>query len=268
MGFHHLQKSFAKIGARLRISSAAEVEPGRGRLNVLNDGEGEFFEIGVSAAAIPEITVVNIEPKVRHLLLLVRSAEGRKSKFLLGEDERHLFVAGLPNLAPIGSVHQAMEYLKPGEVRARQVGMSQKVKNRRKNPAFLRQGEWFFIPAPDLAPDPLRILRNEPISRGNGSKPHVLEFCYREGGETVYVSSEYPQGVDGIRFAAIQKLDRQKPASERIWDWRVMKREALVYGKGKVSHADHRTIVLHEWCRVLLNEERHSTAMGKVVFLD
>ena len=39
-------------------------------------------------------------------------------------------------------------------------------------------------------------------------------------------------------------------------------------GKGKVSHPDHRTMVLQQWCRVLLNEERHSTAMGKVVFLD
>lgn len=268
MGFHHLQKSFAKIGARLRIGSVTGVEPGRVRLNVLSDDEGEFFEIGVSAAAVPEITVVNIEPKARHLLLLVRNAEGRKSKFLLGEDERHFFVAGLPDLAPIGSVRQAMEYLKPGEVRARQVGLSEKVRNKRKNRGALRQGEWFFIPAPDIHPDPLRILHGEPISRGNGSKPHVLEFCYREGGETVYVSSRYPQGVDGIEFARLQKLDRQNTAAERIWDWRVRKREAVVYGRGKVSHPDHRTIVLHEWCRVLLNEERHSSAMGKVVFLD
>ncbi len=224
MGFHHLHKSFAKIGARLRISSATGVEPGRVRLNVLNDDEGEFFDLGVSPESPPEIAVIN--------------------------------------------VRQAKECLKPGEVRLRQVGLSEKVRNRRRNPAFLRQGEWFFLPVPDLEPDPLRILHNEPISRGNGSKPHILEFCYREGGETVYVSSRYPQGVGSIEFARIQKLDRQKPASERIWDWRVMKREALVFGKGKVSHSDHRTIVLHGWCRVLLNEERHSTAMGKVVFLD
>jgi len=268
MGFHHLHKSFAKIGARLRISSATGVEPGRVRLNVLNDDEGEFFDLGVSPKSPPEITVINIEPKDRHLLLLARDGQGRKSKFLLGEDERHLFVAGLPRLAPVGTVLQAKEYLKPDEVRFSQVGLSEKVRNRRRNPAFLRQGEWFFIPAPDLGLDPLRILHDEPISRGNGSKPHVLEFCYREGGETVYVSSRYPQGVDGIEFTRLQKLDRQKPASERIWDWRVMKREALVFGKGKVSHPDHRTIVLHGWCRVLLNEERHSTAMGKVVFLD
>ena len=121
----------------------------------------------------------------RHLLLLVRSAEGRKSRFLMGRDEKHWFVAAIPNAAPVGSVRQAVECLKPGEVRLRQVGLSRKVSNRRKNTAFLRQGEWFFIPAPDLAPDPLRILYNEPISRGKGGKPHVLESCDRQGGETV-----------------------------------------------------------------------------------
>jgi hypothetical protein len=268
MGFHHLRRSFAKIGARLRISSATGLEPGRIRLNVLTDDEGEFFDLGVSPESPPEVTVINIEPKDQHLLLLARDAQGRKSKYLLGEDERHLFVAGLPRLAPAGTVRQAKQALRPPEVQARQVGLSEKVRNRRKNSAFLRQGEWFFIPAPDLTPDPLRILHDEPISRGNGSKPHILEFCYREGGETVYVSSQYPNGVDGIEFARLQKFDRQKTASERIWDWRQMKREAVVYGKGKCSHPDHRTIVLHEWCRVLLNEERHSTAMGKVVFLD
>jgi hypothetical protein len=268
MSLNHLHKSFATIGARLRISSATGVEPGRVRLNVLTDDDGEFFDLGLSPESPPEITVINIEPKDRHLLLLARDAQGRKSKFLLGEDERHLFVAGLPRLSPAGTVRQAMQVLKPPEVQAREIGLSEKVRNRRKNPAFLRQGEWFFIPTPGLKPDPLRILHDEPISRGNGSKAHILEHCYREGGEVVYVCSQYPNGVDASEFARLQKIDRQKPASERIWDWRQRKREAIVYGKGKVSHPDHRTIVLHEWCRVLLNEERHSTAMGKVVFLD
>jgi hypothetical protein len=33
------------------------------------------------------------------------------------------------------------------------------------------------------------IHRNEPLSRGAGSKPHVCEEMMRRGGETVMVSS-------------------------------------------------------------------------------
>jgi len=48
-------------------------------------------------------------------------------------------------------------------------------------------GEWFFVRRKISKPI-LRVLRYEPLSRGNGSKPHWAEFCYRSGGETVYVS--------------------------------------------------------------------------------
>jgi hypothetical protein len=52
-----------------------------------------------------------------------------------------------------------------------------------------RQGEWFFLPAPDLKVDARLILHNEPLVRGTGGKPHWAEFCYRTGGEAVYVTS-------------------------------------------------------------------------------
>ena len=40
-----------------------------------------------------------------------------------------------------------------------------------------------------------RLLSNEPLRRGNDGKPHWAEFCYRTGGETVYVCSRHPNGV-------------------------------------------------------------------------
>jgi hypothetical protein len=263
MGLHHLSKSFAKIEARLRIKAAATVEPGRVRLNVLNDGEGEFFELAVNPGAPPEVTVVNIEAKIRHLLLLVRSAEGRKVKLLVGKDERHFFVAGLPRLAPVGSVRQAMEYLKPAEVRVRQAGLSEKVRNRRKNSAFRRQGEWFLIPALEFEPDPMAVLRREPISRGRGSKPHVAEYAYRIAGTPVYVNNRYPWGVTVEEYERLVQTEK----GSKVLGWRVMVRDAAVFVNGRLTHPDHRPVFLDGWHRLLPNTEV-SSLTRQIGFLD
>ena len=42
-----------------------------------------------------------------------------------------------------------------------------------------------------------------------------------------------------------------------------MRRNAGVYVRGKVRHADHKTIVLHGWHRVLMNTEGEAKAMRK-----
>jgi hypothetical protein len=47
-----------------------------------------------------------------------------------------------------------------------------------------------------------------------------------------------------------------------------MTRDAVVYARGRVRHADHRTITLHGWHRVLMNTEGQSRAMRNVAFLD
>jgi hypothetical protein len=263
MGLHHLHRSFSKIGARLRIQTATTVEPGVVRLNVLNDDEGEFFDLAVNPAAAPEVSVVNVEPKTRHLLLLVRSAEGRKTKLLVGKDERHFFVAGLPRLAPVGSVRQAMEYLKPDEVRVRQAGLSDKARNRRKNPAFRRQGEWFLIPAPEFEPDPLAILRREPISRGRSSKPHVAEYAYRIAGTPVYVCNRYPWGLTSEEYERLVQTEK----GSKALGWRVMVRDAAVYVNGRLTHPDHRPVFLDGWHRLLPNTEP-SSMMRQIGFLD
>ena len=52
------------------------------------------------------------------------------------------------------------------------------------------------------------------------------------------------------------------------WVWRVMRRNPQVYVKGRISHADHKTIVLPGWHRVLMNTENQAAAMSHVAFLD
>jgi hypothetical protein len=209
--------------------------------------------------------VLDVRPADRHLLLMVRE-RGEKPKFLCGHDERHWFVAALPESASVGTVRAAKEALKPAEVRTAQArkGLGAEAGNRRRNAAFRRQGEWFFIPAPDLKVDEALVLRDEPLTRGNGGKPHRCEFCYREGGETVYVCARHPNGVSAARF---QRILADNPKAKG-WGWQPMRRNPGVYVRGRIRHADHKTIVLHGWHRVLMNTEHQARAMRNVAFLD
>ena len=47
-----------------------------------------------------------------------------------------------------------------------------------------------------------------------------------------------------------------------------MRRNPGVYVRGRVRHADHATIILHDWHRVVMNTEGQSKAMRNVAFLD
>jgi len=212
-----------------------------------------------------EIAVLDLQPNDRHLLLLVREGK-EKSKFLCGHDEWHWFVAGIPEAAPVGTVGQAMESIKPTGVLIAQSRkrLRSNVRNRRKNAAFVRQGEWFFLPAPDLHVDDKITLDHEPIQRGNGGKPHWAEFCYRHGGETVLVYRRHPNGVTEAQY---QSILTSKPKA-KDWGWRLMKRNPSVFVKGRIRHPDHATITLDGWHQVLINTEAELKAMRNVAFLD
>jgi hypothetical protein len=262
-----LDNKFARIGARLKVadrprrfSNASVIS-----LDVQTDSKGEFFEIAPVPGVDAAVEVLDVQPADHHLLLLAREGK-EKSKYLCGHDERHWFVAGIPDNAPVGTVKQAKEALKPTEVHVAQARQSIKglARNRRKNAAFVRQGEWFFIPVPGFVVDEKFVLRNEPLTRGNGGKPHWAEFCCRRGGETVYVSRQHPNGVLGQSY---RKLIQDNPEA-RNWGWRTMQRNATVYVRGRIRHPDHRTIMLHGWHRVLMNTESQSRAMRNVAFLD
>ena len=116
-----LDLKFARIGARLKVFADRPARRSRTSgviaLDVQADRKGEFFEIIRRPGAEAEIAVLDVQPADRHLLLLVREGKD-KSKFLCGHDERHWFVAGIPESAPVGTVRQAKEALKPAEVRA------------------------------------------------------------------------------------------------------------------------------------------------------
>ena len=229
-------------------------------LDVRRDRHGEYFLISRALASTAELVVLDVQPRDRHLLLLSRSA-AEKHRFLLGHDERHWFVAGIPESTPVSRVRDAKQALKPDLVQSSERGIRTKYRDRRSNAARIRQGEWFFVPAPNVRVQQLLVQRNEPIARGGG-KPHVCEELYRFGGETVYVSPGVPNGLTDEQYQALSEGERSR------WNWRVMRRNPKAYARGRVRHHDHKTVVLDGWHEVLNNTENLSHAMRNVAFLD
>lgn len=272
MSTTNLLAKFAQLGARaqFRLMRSNRWNSNRSVLiDIGNDRQGEFFDIQTAESI--ELEVIDVQPRDRHLLLMSREpAAGRhapeiKSKFLCGHDERHWFVAGVPEATPVSSVVTAKEALKPELVRNLERGLRGKRERRqgRKTPIFKRQGEWFFIPDPAIKVDSKLVLRDEPLRRGAG-KPHHCELLYRTRGTTVYVNFRFPNGLTEQERST---LVRREPEASK-WNWQVLQRDPITYVQGRVSHADHATIRLDGWHRVLMNTENQSRARELVAFLD
>jgi hypothetical protein len=258
MNTESIEKAFVKMGADVRFG-----EPGPWSRNfTVNVNRAGVFLIN---SGIPvEFSVLDLKPKDRHLLLMARYKEAgarneTKNRYLMGHDERHWFVSEIS--APVSSVEAAKQSLKPSEVVEVESGLKTKNRHRRRNAAWLRQGEWFFVPAPSYQPDPNLILRDEPLIRGRGSKPHMCQELFRMGGETVYVSRRHPDGLSQKQYDDLSEKEL------RAQSWQVMKRNPTVYVRGKIRHADHATLILPCWHRVYVNREMLS-ATGTVAFLD
>lgn len=240
-----LCRHFSRMGARLNLRGPGARQGEGVRINVRRDRDGEFFDIRCHDGVIPE--VLDVQPTLRHLVLMVRDGNF-KNKFLLGRDERHWFTAAVPGDG-VHDVRTAIESLRPTEVEGRKT---------------IRQGEWFFVSAPGVREDPRAIHRNEPLSRGGWSKPHLCEELMRRSGVTVMVCSAYPTGV---KEQVYNRLLRTDPAARRM-NWRRMVRDAQVYVRGSVRHRDHKTIYLDGWHRVYMNRERFARHARQVAFLD
>jgi hypothetical protein len=232
---------------------------------VVKRGKEEVFIVDTFDQKIA-VQVIDVQPKERHLLLMFRRERGDVSKFLCGHDERHWFVAAIPESAGAKNVRDAMEALQPSPVKEslKRNRVKSKNHNKRHNKGYMRQGEWFFIPVPDVSVNEALIHKNEPISRGRGSKAHFCEQLYRTGGEQVYVHSTLaPNGFVEKEYKAYMA---SHPQAKFGWEKRV--RNADVYVRGYVRHPDHKTLHLKGWHRVEMNLENKARAMQFVAFLD
>jgi hypothetical protein len=257
-----LERRFAQIGARLQIEEAPWL--GEPRIDIRADRRGEYFHIRFESRRPTrlELLVADASKADRHLLLLARGEE-LTSRFLCGFDERHWFVAAVPESAPgVAGVRAAKLALQPELVREAVKRARPKRPLDRRNRAYIRQGEWFFVPAPPgFRVDERLVLRSEPLRRDRGSA-HRLELAYRTGGRTVYVNRRTFAVLDLAEFQRLGNVERRPEL------WETMIRDPELYAKGAVSHRDHRTVVLRDWHRVLMNTESEARAMRHVVFLD
>jgi hypothetical protein len=265
-----LERAFKKMGARVKCVDIVprqrwprEREPLMAdfSLDVRTDDRGEYFLVSRVPNSKTDLVALDVQPRLRHLLLLSRKGN-EKHRFLLGHDERHWFVAGVPEVTPVSRVRDAMQALKPESVLRGERGIRSKDRDRRRNRARIRQGEWFFVLAPNVVVPELLILSGEPLIRSRGGKPHVSEQLYRLGGETVYVGPGFPNGLTETEYGHLSDTERKQS------NWRVMRRNPTVYVRGRVRHADHETVTLDGWHQVLSNTEDQSYAMRNIAFLD
>ena len=281
MSQQSMTQMFRRMGARVDVTSHSGGRMTRRlELDIRHDGRDEpdaYFYI--SHRWDIRLEVLDVIPGDRHLLLRAtdertgRQRQTDVSQFLCGHDERSWFVAAVPEKAGASNVPTAMAALKPFAVRASEARaqLPASHRNRRKNRAFVRQGEWFFVPVArrrgNFVVDDKLVLRNEPLVRSGGArgggKPHWAELCFRTGGRNVYVGPQQYGLLDESQYKA---LVTHKPHLKR--SFRLMRRDAGVYVKGKVRHPDHKTITLHDWHEVQMNTETQAKAMRHVVFLD
>ena len=271
-------EKFRQMGARVQIERVPThlmgrawngqrrtASPDRFRIDIQRKGDLEVFTIRHRTDV--QLRVLDVKGRDRHLLLCAQAdahgpVQRLRSKFLCGHDERAWFVAAIPESMHADSVQDAKDALKPQAVwdslREHRVPMEHR--DRRRTPAFVRQGEWFFIPRPTLKVVERRVLKREPIRRGAG-KPHICQFLYRVGGEVVMVSQKYPNGLTRDEF-------RELPQRDQRLRWWQMTRDPRAYAKGTVKHSDHATIFLDGWHEVAMNTETQAQAMRDVAFLD
>lgn len=168
-----LVRRFAAIGACASIERMRDVP----RIDVGVDRRGGFFALRLPVDR-EALSVVDADRDDRCLLLLVRDG-GMKSKFLCGFDERHWFVAAIPESARgVGGGVAAKVALQPDAVRDAVARVRPRDRFSRRNAAYVRQGEWFFLPQWNVVADERAVLRNEPLTRGRG-KAHMLEYAFR-----------------------------------------------------------------------------------------
>ena len=260
-----VETKFEKMGARVLVLDTDPRKWMRGTftVDVRKDRKGEYFEVVTREPGVT-VDVLDVQPKDRHLLLMVSEPGLRKRdplvrhKFLCGHDERHWFAAAVPG--PVKNVMDAKVALQPPIVQmetVKKVGKPTK-RVKRKNAAYRRQGEWFFVPSPSSNPDKMYIRKNEPLVRTGGGKPHIAEYAFRFGGTTVYTRRG--------RTITVKEYD-EMTQTERI-GWTQMLQDPQVYVKGKISHPDHATIILNLWHRVFANTESNALGRGNLRFLD
>lgn len=178
-----LKQHFPVMGADVEVT----VRGDRFEIDVGNTDRSEVFQIRLPGDGSVTAKVLDSDWRRRHLVLDVSHRQfGLNQKYLCGHDEFHWFVAALPEKSKAVSVSEAMEDLKPQAVLAEQRRKRVKRHRRgnRRTTAYVRQGEWFFLPCPEFDADRHVVTHNGFLVRGQGKPHHVEMLCRAQDGDT------------------------------------------------------------------------------------
>lgn len=151
---------------------------------------------------------------------VIRRTPSAKRHFLCGLDESHLFIAQLPGgVSTVRGAHEALRSVPDDK-------------------STVRQGEWFF-----LVPSAFEL--------------HSIEYGLSHN--TLFAEHAVPIGpftvVGGVRGAG--RRVRQVSGNPHVADELVVVpgRVRTVFVRGRIRHAEHRTVTFPSWRKVIRNAE-------------
>ncbi len=178
-----LKQHFTVMGADVDVTVAGD----RFEIDLQNTGRSEVFQIRLPDDGSVTAKVLDSDWRRRHLVLDVSHRRfGVNQKYLCGHDEFHWFVAALPDKTKASTVPEAMEALKPQAVltEQRRKRVKRHRRGNRRTTAYVRQGEWFFVPCPEFDADRHIVAHNGTLVRSGGKPHHVEWLCRPRDGET------------------------------------------------------------------------------------
>jgi len=265
LDFDDLTRAFERIGAACRIASAKRwsIDVRSTRIPKRRGSPRSIETFSLTIPPTAEVRAVDVQPADRHLLLGVRLPNNLRTSYLAGHDERHWFAAAIPDRP--ASVSDAKRQLMPQVVLDAMTSerLRPDESSRRRTRAFLRHGEWFFVPMGESYAPQTPVRFDESISRARGS-PHRVDELARVGSVSMLEVI-----VDGVRRIvpeeSIRRL-RHDAIVRLLRSWRV---PLFVVVRGRVRHRDHATLDLgRRWHRVVMNREHESPGMSGLRFLD
>lgn len=143
--------------------------------------------------------------------MVTSKTSGLKEKYLCGMDERHLFIAKIPN--NVTTVVQAHGSLKSDGA---DLLSKRKTKSKFKT-KVVRQGEWFFLPVSiesiremETMIKKNQIVIQKKVAIGSGGKPHVADELVRNGTFTFIRGKIRHSDHKTVEFMTWMRVERNK----------------------------------------------------------
>lgn len=161
----------------------------------------------------------------------------RTRHFLLGRDERQLFMCQLPR--PCTSVAQAHECLKAPNL---------KMFEGRAPGRTIRQGEWFFVNTSDEEQEVLE----------KGIKTGKINVVEKANIGAIFRRRGKPHTADFLCTHTFPKKTKKGVGADAS-QAKIEYEERAVFVRGAIRHSDHKTVKFSKWRRVVKNNEQEAT---------